>query len=66
MNFDLMIGLILLVIFAVLLLVGLPSKSGVSPSFLQFKAALVLYPPFLMVFLVGGAAEILKWFLSTP
>ena len=66
MNFDLMIGLLLFVIFAVLLLVGLPSKSGVSPGFLQFEAALVLYPPFLMVFLVGGAAEILKWFLSAP
>ncbi len=59
MNFDLVIGLTLLVIFAVLLFVGLPSKDGVSPRFLQFRAAVVLYPPFLMIFLVGGVAEVL-------
>lgn len=54
----------LLVIFAVLLFVGLPNNSGVSPGFLQFEAALVLYPPFLMAFLVAGLAEVLKAFLG--
>ena len=65
MNSDLVIGLTLLAIFAVLLFVGSPSKGGASPRFLQFEAAMVLYPPFLMVFFVGGSAEVLKALLST-
>jgi hypothetical protein len=65
MNFDLVIGLTLLAIFAVLLFVGLP-KGGVSPRFLQFDVAMVIYPPFLMIFLVSGLAELITGLLSAP
>lgn len=63
MNQDLLIGLILLGITAVLIFFGLPNKEGVSPRFLRFNAALVLFPPFILIFLVGGAAEFLKGIL---
>lgn len=60
MNPDLAIGAVLLAAGAVLLFVGLPNRSGVSPRFLQFEAALVLYPPVIMFFLVGAIAKIIK------
>ncbi len=59
MSQELLIGAISLVIAAGLIFIGLPNKDGVSPSFLQFEAALVLYPPVIMIFFVVGAAELL-------
>ena len=58
-NFDLVIGAALCAVGLVLLFIGLPRKGGVSPRFLQFGAATVLYPPLIMVFLVLGTAEII-------
>ncbi len=55
---GLVIGAILFGLGLTLLLVGLPKK-GVSPRFLQFEAAAVLYPPLIMLLVVSGAAEIL-------
>lgn len=53
MTQELLVGAILLAVAAVLIFIGLPNKSGVSPRFLQFEAALVLYPPLVMAFGVG-------------
>jgi hypothetical protein len=53
MSQELLIGATLLVIAAGLIFIGLPNKDGVSPRFLQFEAALVLYPPVIMIFLAG-------------
>ena len=63
MSQELWIGIVLLVIAAGLIFIGLPDKDGVSPRFLRFEAALVLYPPVIMIFLVGGAAELITAFL---
>jgi hypothetical protein len=63
MSQELWIGAILLVIAAGLIFIGLPDKDGVSPRFLRFDAALVVYPPFIMIFLVGGVAELIAAFL---
>ena len=60
MSQELWIGVVLLVIAAGLIFIGLPDKDGVSPRFLRFEAAVVLYPPFIMIFLVGGVAELIK------
>lgn len=65
MSQELWIGVVLLVIAAGLIFIGLPDKDGVSPRFLRFEAAVVLYPPFIMIFLVGGVAELIKAYLST-
>ena len=64
MSQELLIGAISLAIAAGLIFVGRPNKDGVSPRFLQFEAALVLYPPLIMIFLVGGAAELLTALLT--
>lgn len=63
MTQELLTGVVLLVIAAGLIFIGLPNKDGVSPRFLQFEAALVLYPPVIMIFLAGGAAELVSAFL---
>lgn len=56
---DLSIGTVLLGIGVILVFIGLPKK-GVSPRFLRFDAALVLYPGIVMIFLTMGVAMILK------
>jgi hypothetical protein len=53
---DLSIGTVLL---GIVVFIGLPKK-GVSPRFLRFDAALVLYPGIVMIFLTMGVAMILK------
>jgi len=63
MSQELWIGAILLVIAAGLIFIGLPDKDGVSPRFLRFEAAVIVYPPFIMIFLVGGVAELIAAFL---
>ena len=64
MSEDLLIGAVSLVIAAVLIFLGWPSKSGESPRFLRFQAAMVVYPPLIMVFLVGGVAELMTAVLT--
>ena len=63
MNEDILTGVVLLAIAGGLLFIGLPNKSGVSPRFLQFEAALVVFPPIVLVFLAGGVAELIAGFL---
>jgi hypothetical protein len=58
MTEDLIIGIVAIAIGLVLVVIGLP-RGGASPRFLQFEAAMVLYPPVIMIFLVLGAAKVL-------
>ena len=51
-------GTAMLVIGVLLIWAGRPNKGGESPSFLRFQAALVLYPPLILVFVAFGVAEI--------
>jgi hypothetical protein len=41
-----------------LIIAGRPDKSGISPKFLRFDAALVLYPPLVLAFFALGVAAI--------
>jgi hypothetical protein len=63
MNEDILIGVVLLAIAAGLIFIGLPNRAGVSPRFLQFDAALVLFPPVVLTFLAGGFAELIAGLL---
>jgi|BarGraIncu00222A_1022003.scaffolds.fasta_scaffold616058_1 hypothetical protein len=63
MNHDLAIGLALSAVGMDLLFLGMP-KQGVSPRFLQFDAAIVLYTPLILMFLAAGAAEIITALVS--
>jgi len=55
---SLAIGLAMVALAAGLVYAGRPDKSGRHPRFLQFGAALVLYPPIVLVVLAFGAAEL--------
>ncbi|ANW04164.1 hypothetical protein [Bradyrhizobium icense] len=58
MNYG--IGIALVAVAAVLLYAGWPDKDGRSPRFLRFNAALVLYPPLVLVFLAFGSALLIN------
>ena len=50
----------MLVIAFALLWVARPNKAGVHPRFLQFNAALVLYPPIILAFFAMGVAAVIS------
>lgn len=56
MNFS--IGLVLIGMAIALIFFGMPDKNQASPRFLRFGAALVLYPPLVLVVLSLGLAEV--------
>ncbi|HZT26170.1 MAG TPA: hypothetical protein VFA57_10745 [Pseudolabrys sp.] len=59
MDFSpLIAGVACLAIGVVLIVLGWP-RGGVNPRFLQFRAAVVVYPPIVLVFLTAGAAQLL-------
>lgn len=57
-------GLGMLVAAALLILAGLPGKDGVHRKFLRFNAALVLYPPVVLLFVALGTAAIVSELLT--
>lgn len=52
------IGLVLMMLAATLVYFGRPDKDGNSPRLLRFNAALVLYPPVVLVASAFGVAEL--------
>ncbi|HET7850836.1 MAG TPA: hypothetical protein VFL51_17435 [Pseudolabrys sp.] len=57
--FDpLLLGLICLGIGLGLIAAGWP-RGGTHPRFLQFRAAVVLYPPLVLIFLAAGVAQLI-------
>ena len=52
-------GIVLFAVGVLLIYIGIPRK-GIVPRFLRFDAALVLYPPLALTFLVFGTAFILR------
>ena len=59
MNENIILGAVLLIIAGALIFVALPDKDHESPRFLQFHAATVIYPPFVLLFLVSGATALI-------
>jgi hypothetical protein len=57
-DMNLAIGIAMLLLAALLIYLGRPDREGNSPRFLRFGAALVLYPPAVLVVLAFGAAEL--------
>jgi hypothetical protein len=54
---HLAVGGVLLLLAVALIYLGRQDSDGNSPRFLQFGAALVLYPPVVLVVIAFGAAE---------
>ena len=63
MNGDILIGVAMLIIAVFSFSSGFQTKRAVSPRFGGFHASLVLYPPFVLVFVAGGFAEPIVAFL---
>jgi hypothetical protein len=61
---NLWTGIVMLGIGIALIWVGRPDRTGMHPKFLQFNAALVLYPPVILVFLAFGATAIISSLLA--
>ena len=53
---DILIAIVLFAIAVALIYVGRPAQDGESPSFLRFHAAVVLYPPVVLVFFAASFA----------
>jgi hypothetical protein len=59
---NLYVGIVMLALAFLLIWVGRPNKAGMHRKFLRFNAALVLYPPLILVcFAFGVAAIISSW-----
>jgi hypothetical protein len=61
---NLWTGFVMLAVAATLIVIGRPNKAGEHPKFLRFGAALVLYPPFILVFIALGVAAVLSGLLG--
>ena len=53
------LGIVMCAVGVLLVFIGMP-KHGVTPRFLRFDAAMVLYPPLVLTFLAFGAALIFR------
>lgn len=58
-------GIAMLVIAVILAFVGRPNSAGEHPRFLRFNAALVVYPPIVLVFFALGVAAVLNAWVTT-
>jgi hypothetical protein len=61
---NITIGTVLVIAAFALIVFGRPDKQGVSPAFLRFKPALVLYPPIILVSLSLGSAMLVFSFIK--
>ena len=64
MEINVLLSAICFAMASVLLFVAMPDKHGVSPRFLRFETAPVLYPPVVLVFLAIGAANLIAAFAA--
>ena len=56
---EFLIGSLLVAVTGGMIFVGFPDKAGVTPRFLRFHAALVIYPALVLVFLAAGVAQLI-------
>jgi hypothetical protein len=59
MTEQLLSAFVLLAAGASLIFIGWPSRSGDNPRFLQFEAAMMLYPPIVLALIVAGVVQLL-------
>jgi len=61
---NLWTGIAMIAVAVILILIGRPNRAGEHPRFLRFHAALVLYPPIILVFLGLGAVAVISDLLT--
>ena len=59
MGSDILVGTASLALAAALVFIGMPDKSGITPRFLRFEIAPLIYPPLILAFLAIGAANLI-------
>jgi hypothetical protein len=56
----LLVGTVFLALAAVLLWIGIPVGNGISPPFLRFEIAPLIYPPLVLAIFAIGAANLIS------
>ena len=60
MGSDILAGTAAVALAAALLWIGLPDKSGISPRFLRFELATLIYPSLILAIFAMGAANLIS------
>jgi hypothetical protein len=57
---DILVGTAAIALADVLLWIGLPNKDGITPRFLRFEVAPLVYPPLILAIFAFGAANLVS------
>ena len=60
MDSDILVGGASVAVAAVLLWIGMPDKSGISPRFLRFEIAPLIYPALILAIFAIGVANLVS------
>ena len=60
MGSDILVGAALIAVAVVLLWIGMPDKNGITPRFLRFEIAPLIYPPLILAIFAIGAANLVS------
>ena len=60
MGSNILVGTTLIAVAVVLLWIGMPDKNGITPRFLRFEIAPLIYPPLILAIFAIGAANLLS------
>ena len=60
MGSDILVGTASVAVAAALQWIGMPGKSGISPRFLRFELAPLIYPPLILAIFAIGAANLIS------
>ena len=60
MGSDILVGAALIAVAVVLLWIGMPEQNGITPRFLGFEIAPLIYPPLILAIFAIGAANLVS------
>jgi hypothetical protein len=60
MDTDILVGAASIAVAIVLLWIGMPDKNGITPRFLRFEIAPLIYPVFILAIFAIGAANLVS------
>ena len=60
MGSGILVGVASIAVAVVLLWIGMPDKSGITPRFLRFEIAALIYPAFILAIFAIGAASLVS------
>ena len=60
MDSGILVGAAAIALADVLLWIGMPNKNGITPRFLRFEIAPLVYPPFILAIFAIGVANLVS------